>query len=110
MNQNARQKATCSVERDFYELLNNSNFGIDCRDNIDTCFEELLYVMISQKFPILKNLQQFSMMIHLETFFSIAVETRNNSEISISDILTEQRRANVQGQKKNIIKGKWRMN
>ena len=100
MNQKARQKATCSIERDCYKLLNNSNFGIDCRNNIDTCFVELLYMMISQKFPILKNLRQLSMMIHLETFFSIAVEARNNSEFSISDILTEQRRANVQGQKK----------
>ena len=54
MNQKGRQNATSSVEKDFYKLLNNSKFGIDCRNNIDF-----------QKFPILKNLQQFSMMIHL---------------------------------------------
>ena len=29
MHQNARQKAESSVERDFYKLMNNSNFGID---------------------------------------------------------------------------------
>ena len=34
MNQKSRQKATSSVERDFFKLLNNSNFGIDCRNNI----------------------------------------------------------------------------
>ena len=33
MNQKSRQKATSSVEKDFYKLLNNSNFGIDCRNN-----------------------------------------------------------------------------
>ena len=37
MNQKARQKATSPAERDFYKLLNNFNFGIDCRNNIDNC-------------------------------------------------------------------------
>ena len=31
MNQKSRQTATSNVEKD----LNNSNFGIDCRNNID---------------------------------------------------------------------------
>ena len=35
MNQKSRQKATSSVEKDFYKLWSNSNFGIDCRNNID---------------------------------------------------------------------------
>ena len=42
MNQKSRQRATSSVEKDFYKLLNNSNFGIDCR-NIDNCFLEPIY-------------------------------------------------------------------
>ena len=40
MNQKARQKATSSVEKDFYKLLNSSNFGIDCRNNINNCILE----------------------------------------------------------------------
>ena len=43
MNQKARQTATSSVEKDFYKLLNNSNFRIDCRNNIDNCYLEPLY-------------------------------------------------------------------
>ena len=43
MNQKLRQKATSSVERDFFRPLNNSNFGIDCRNNIDNCILEPLY-------------------------------------------------------------------
>ena len=43
MNQKARQRATSSVEKDFYKLLNNSNFGIDCRNNIDNCYLEAIY-------------------------------------------------------------------
>ena len=35
MNQAARQKATDKVESDFCKLLNNSNFGFDCRNNLD---------------------------------------------------------------------------
>lgn len=35
MNQKSRQNATTDVEKDFYKLLNSSNFGIDCRSNID---------------------------------------------------------------------------
>ena len=50
MNQNSRQKSTSSVET--YKLLNNSNLGIHCRNNIDNCvlqplfdhFEEISYI------------------------------------------------------------------
>ena len=37
MNQNARKIAKTKVEEDFYKLLNNSNFGNDCRNNIGNC-------------------------------------------------------------------------
>ena len=43
MNQKLSQKATSSIERDFFKLLNNSNFGINCRNNIDNCILEPLY-------------------------------------------------------------------
>ena len=48
MNQNARQKAESSVERDFYKLINNANFGIDCRNNIDNCKFEPIYNEIGE--------------------------------------------------------------
>ena len=43
INQKSRQAATNKVEKDFYKLLNNSNFGIDCRNNIDNCKLKLVY-------------------------------------------------------------------
>lgn len=43
MNQNARKTAKTKVEKDFYKLLNNSNFGYDCRKNTDNCNIELLH-------------------------------------------------------------------
>ena len=46
MNQKSRQLSKNNVEKDFYKLMNNSNFGYDCRNNLDNCkfvpiFDEL---------------------------------------------------------------------
>ena len=43
MNQKARQQATSPLERDFYKLLNNANFSIDCRNNIEPSKLEPIY-------------------------------------------------------------------
>ena len=37
MNQKLRQESNNSVEKDFYKLMSNSNFGYDCRNNLDNC-------------------------------------------------------------------------
>ena len=60
MIQRSRQKATTSVKRDFFKLLNNSNFGIDCCNNIDNCIFEPLYdnlgkISYIKKFPTIFN-------------------------------------------------------
>ena len=36
MNQKS-QESKNSAEKDFYKLMNNSNFGYDCRNNLDNC-------------------------------------------------------------------------
>ena len=46
MNQKSRQLSKNDVEKDFFKLMNNSNFGYDCRNNLDNCkfnptFDEL---------------------------------------------------------------------
>ena len=43
MNQDARKATKTKVEKDFYKLLNNSNFGYHCRNNIGNCNTKLLY-------------------------------------------------------------------
>ena len=65
-NQKARLNATSSVEKDFYELLNNSNFGIDCHNNIDNCILEPLYDNLNEILNILKNLQLSLTTTHLQ--------------------------------------------
>ena len=46
--QKTRQKARSSFERDFYKLLNNSNFGIHCQNDIDNCMLESLFDEIGE--------------------------------------------------------------
>ena len=43
MNQKTRQNAKHSIEKDFYKLMNNANFGFDCRNNANNLkFEPLI--------------------------------------------------------------------
>ena len=43
MNQYSRQNAKNDIEKNFYKLMNNSNFGFDCRNNAnDLKFEPLI--------------------------------------------------------------------
>ena len=68
MNQKSRQNAKNSVEKDFFQLMNNSNFGYDCRNNLDICefvpiFDELKEVTYLKRYTIILtkkflNLQQ----------------------------------------------------
>ena len=37
MNQKSRQLSKNDIEKDFFKLMNNSNFGYDCRNNLDNC-------------------------------------------------------------------------
>ena len=52
MNQKSRQLSKNNIEKDFYELMNNSNFGYNCWNNFDNCqivpifdeFKEITYI------------------------------------------------------------------
>ena len=37
MNQKSQQHSKHNIEKDFYKLMNNSNFTFDCRNNLDNC-------------------------------------------------------------------------
>ena len=38
MNQVSRENSQTDVEKDFYKLMNNANFGYDCCNNADNCY------------------------------------------------------------------------
>ena len=48
MNQKSHQTASSKVEKDSYKLLNNSNFGTDCRNDTDKCYLEPIYHDINE--------------------------------------------------------------
>ena len=77
MNQKARQNATSSVERDFYKLLNNSNFGIDCRNNIDNCFLKPLY----DDFSEIPYIKKFTAIFNDDTFINFFSSSLMSQEI-----------------------------
>lgn len=72
-NQKGRLKATSLVEKSFYKLLNNSNFGNDCRNNINNCILELLYDDLNEtsyikKFTTIFDDDTFRYFFHPSTF------------------------------------------
>ena len=55
MNQSSRQTVKYAVEKDFFKLLNSTNFGYDCQNNLDNCtfvpiFDELNEVTYLKKY------------------------------------------------------------
>ena len=55
MNQKLRQESKTNTEKDFYKLMNNSNFGSDCRNNMDNndfvpIFDEINEIYSLQKY------------------------------------------------------------
>ena len=77
MNQKSRQKVTSSVERDFYKLLSNSNFGIDCRNNIDNCMLEPLF----DDFEETTLIKKFTTIFNGDTFQDFFSRTLLREEI-----------------------------
>ena len=48
MNLVARQNAQTYVGKDFYKLMNNANFGYDCRNNADNYYFPPIYDEIDE--------------------------------------------------------------
>ena len=73
MNKKFRQKSKNDTEKDFYKLMNNSNFGYDCRNNIDNC-----------KFvPIFDKLKEIT---YLQRYYNI-FDSKIFSEFLTADLL-----------------------
>ena len=81
MNQDARKAAETNVEKDFYKLLNNSNFGYNCRKNIDNCNLELLYDGVEEVKYIKKYTDIFTNYKLKEFFTGDALKEQIEKEI-----------------------------
>ena len=80
MNQKASQKATSSVERDFYKLLNNYNFETDNQNNIDNCIFALFYDEVTEISCIKKFCTIFGNYTYREFFCPTIMRERIRSE------------------------------
>ena len=81
MNQNARKTAKTKVQKDFYKLLNNSNFGLDYQQNTNNCKIELLYDG-AEEVRYIKNYSNIFSDYKLKEFFTEdALHTQVEKEI-----------------------------
>ena len=81
MKQDARKAAETKVEKDFYKLLNNSNFGYDCRKNTENSNLELLYDGVAEVKFIKKYTDIFSDYKLKEFFTGDALREQTEREI-----------------------------
>ena len=82
MNHNARKTAKTKVEKDFYKLLNNSNFGNDCRNYLGNCKLELLFngleeISYIKKFTNVMQLIQKNIL----NIFKVMLSTRSTRKL-----------------------------
>ena len=47
-NQRERQNAKATIEKDFYKLMNNANFGCDCRNNANNTKFQLIIDKVNE--------------------------------------------------------------
>ena len=72
MNQNARKTAKTKVEKDFYKLLNNSNFGNNSQNNVGNCKLELMYDGV-EEISYIKEFTNIFTDPKLSEFFSVDI-------------------------------------
>ena len=71
MNQYARQNAKNDIEKNFYKLMNNSNFGFDCRNNANNLRFE----------PLLNEIEELSYIKRYHSLYDEKVKQFVSSEI-----------------------------
>ena len=87
MNQKSRQNARNTIEKDLLKLINNANFGYDCRNNLNKAKFE----------PIIYEINEISYIKRCYNLFGSKVSNFINS-----DIVEKQTEQNFQQQIANV--------
>ena len=88
MNKNTRKIAKTKFKKDFYKLLNDSNFGNNCKNNIGNCKLELLF----------DGLDEIS---YIKKFTNIMQDSRYRELFTI-DLLKQQIQAEFNKKTENL--------
>ena len=79
MNQKFRQNAKNDIEKNFYKLMNNANFGFDCRNNANNLKFE----------PLIDEINEFTYIKKYYNLFDTKIEKFVSSEILEKNIHQE---------------------
>ena len=83
MNQKSRQNAKNNIKKDFFKLMNNANFGFDCRNNAsNTKFE-----------PVIDKMNEISYIKRYYNLFDKRLDKFVKSEILEQQIQNEHEQA-----------------
>ena len=76
MNQKSRQQSKNNIEKDLYELMNNSNFAYDCRNSLAN----------SKFVPIFDELKEISYINRYHTIFDPKIFEFVTADLSKADV------------------------
>ena len=94
MNQPSRQNAKKNIEKDFYKLMNNTNFGFDCRNNANnTKFE-----------PTIDEINEINYIKRYYNLFDKRVEKFVRSDILQQQIQSEYEQSTSQIREDDLFK------
>ena len=88
MNQGARQKAETLVQKDFYKLMNNKNFGIDCRKiltivSLNQFMKKIEEISFMKKYVNIFGNVQYKDFACVETMNEEVEQTFNNKQLAV---------------------------
>ena len=88
MNQILCQKVNNLVGKDFYKLMNDSNFSYDCRNSIDNC----TFAPISEELEEILYLKKSFWCVNVQICFVRTFRTRNKKqEFSFKNLIMKLR-------------------